>query len=259
MSTPLHQSGNRGEQQVVLAAELDKLRQSGHGAVVILNFANHTGWLATCHARQIDCSLGVASTLQHTTFASTKRKHVSGAGKCLVANGAIGECANGECAVSSRNASACAFEQIDRHGECGAMALGVVVNHHRQTQIVTTLTCKRGHHHTRCVANDERQLLGCYVFCSHDEVAFVFAIFVVDEHDHVAAGNGRNHVVNCGERAVCCLGHAGLLWGSITTSTSSPSCWVEIVRPRHTSASVAAVSPANAGTASPPPMIAGAM
>ena len=113
MSTPLHQSGNRGEQQVVLAAELDELRQSGHGAVVILNFANHAGWLATCHARQIDCSLGVASTLQHTTFASTKRKHVSGAGKCLVANGAIGECANGECAVSSRNPRACAFEQID--------------------------------------------------------------------------------------------------------------------------------------------------
>jgi pSer/pThr/pTyr-binding forkhead associated (FHA) protein len=35
----------------------------------------------------------------------------------------------------------------------------------------------------------------------HDEVAFVFAVFIIDEHHHVATTNGSNHVVDWGKVA----------------------------------------------------------
>jgi hypothetical protein len=35
----------------------------------------------------------------------------------------------------------------------------------------------------------------------HDEVALVFAVFIIDEHHHLAAADGSNHVVDWGKVA----------------------------------------------------------
>jgi hypothetical protein len=46
------------------------------------------------------------------------------------------------------------------------------------------------------VANNECNLFWCRELRGHDEVAFVFAVFVVHHHDHFAARDCGNDVFN---------------------------------------------------------------
>ena len=197
---PLDQRGNRREQQAVLLAELDQLRQSGHRAVVVLNLADHAGGHAASESREIDGSFGVAGTLQHTALARAQRKHVAGSRERLITHFRVGERANRERAVGSGDSRARALEQVDRHGERRAVALGVVVDHHRQSQFVAAVAGERCHDHARRVADDERELLGGHVLRRHDQVALVLTVFVVDEHHHLAAADRCDHVVDRCER-----------------------------------------------------------
>ena len=148
VATPLHQCGNRGEQEVVLFAKVDQLRQSRHGAIIILNLADDSRRFASGEPRKVDGRLGVAGTLQYPALTCPQGEYVSGSGKGLVADGAISERTNRERTVGSRDPGARAFQQVHRNGERSAVAFGVVVDHHRQTQFVASLAGQRRHHHT---------------------------------------------------------------------------------------------------------------
>ena len=114
----------------MLPAEFDELGKTRHGAVVVLNLTDDPGRLATRQSGEVDGCFGMAGTLQHAAFARTKREYVARSGESLVADGTVGECTNGECSVGGGDSGAGSIQQIHRHGECGSVALGVVVNHH---------------------------------------------------------------------------------------------------------------------------------
>src|SRR5260370_37406915 len=63
---------DRDQQQIVLLAESDKVRQTSHGAVVIDDLADHAGGLQASETRQIDGRFCLAASLENATGPSAK-------------------------------------------------------------------------------------------------------------------------------------------------------------------------------------------
>src|SRR5258705_8000082 len=67
----------RDQQQIVLLAESDKVRQTSHGAVVIDDLADHSGGLQASETRQIDGGFCLAASLENATGPSAKWENVA--------------------------------------------------------------------------------------------------------------------------------------------------------------------------------------
>ena len=64
--------------EAVLFLEFHQLRQPGHRAVIVQDFAENTGGLQTSHAREIDRRFGVPRTSKDAAVLRAKRKDVTG-------------------------------------------------------------------------------------------------------------------------------------------------------------------------------------
>jgi hypothetical protein len=72
------------------------------------------------------------------------------------------------------------------------VALGVLPHHQGDVQLVETVPGERCTDHTRGVAHEEGDVLGCRGLRRHDEVTLVLAVLVVD-HDHDLTPADRLH------------------------------------------------------------------
>ena len=128
-------------------------------------------------------------------------------------------------AVGGRDARRRAVPEVDRVGERGAVRLGVVLDHQRETELVAALPRQRHADDARRVAHEERDPLGRRVLRRHDQVALVLAVLVVDDDHDLAAADGGDRVLDGGEeRASLChdsvLGAFGIgAWASSRRST----------------------------------------
>ena len=139
------------------------------------------------------------------------------------------------------------------------MTFGVVFNHEGESQIIATISTDWGYNNTRAVTNDEGDLFWRCKLRSHDEIAFILAIFIINHHNHLAARNCGNDIFDrCKLKTV---GHdfSSFVRGlSIVTSISDSSCRTFRSVPRHSCCIDGADSPLNNGAPSLPPMNAGA-
>src|SRR5260370_10956958 len=71
------QVGHRDHLEFVLEAELAKLRDAGHGAVVVHDFADDTAGPESGQTREIHHSLGLAGAHQYSAFASAQRENMT--------------------------------------------------------------------------------------------------------------------------------------------------------------------------------------
>ena len=55
----------------MLCAKCTQVVEAGHGAVIILNFTNHTCGLTASKFGEVYCSFGVTSSFEYATFASS--------------------------------------------------------------------------------------------------------------------------------------------------------------------------------------------
>ena len=62
-------------------AELDELRDAGHAAVVVHDFADDAAGLESGEAGEIDGGLGLSGTDEHSALAGAQREDVAGPGK----------------------------------------------------------------------------------------------------------------------------------------------------------------------------------
>ena len=114
----LRQVRNGDHFEVVLQAEMYELRHARHTAIVVHDFADHSGWMQASQAGKINGRLRLASAFQHSTGARTKWKHVTRASQFLRTRGGIDRCQNSLRAVVGRNAGCdTAPSCIDGDGE----------------------------------------------------------------------------------------------------------------------------------------------
>ena len=95
----------------------------------------------------------------------------------------VGECADGVGTVLYAYSGGASFEFVYRYSERGSEYRRVVVHLFGKPQLFAAFHRDWHAEHATRVFEHEIHLFGRDFFCGHDEVAFVFAVFVV-HHDY---------------------------------------------------------------------------
>src|SRR5207237_3877235 len=163
--------------------EVDELRQPRHASRLVQHFADHAGGVAAREPREIHRRLGVAGASQHAALHRAQREHVAGRDEIGGGHLRIDESADGDGAIVGRDArrDAAACIHADRGGR--AHRRRVLDHHHAELQLVPTLAEHRHAHKAARVRDHEVHGLGGDLVGGHDEVAFVFAVLVVDDDE----------------------------------------------------------------------------
>ena len=191
--------GDGDHLHVVLAAKLRELRHPRHGAVVVHDLADNAGRNHAGQARQIDGSLSLSSANQHSAFAGAQRENVSGTRQVVGTGRGIDGDADGLGSIIGRNSGADAILGVDGFGERGAEIRGVLGRHLSQPQIFQALLGHRQANQPAPVLGHKVDGLRRNLFGGHGEVAFVFAVLVVNDHDHAAGADFLQRGLNVAE------------------------------------------------------------
>ena len=76
--------------------------------------------------------------------------------------------------------------RIHAHGKRGIELVCLLGDHHSQSQLVKSLTCKRNADEATTVSGHEVDGLGRTLVRSHDQISLVLALLIVNEDDHLA-------------------------------------------------------------------------
>ena len=183
----------------MLGDELLQIGHARHRAIVVHDLADHARGRATGHAREIHGTFGVTTALQHAAVNGAQRKYVSGADEIGRRRRLGDRHANRVRAVGGTDARGHAFARLDGHRECSA-GLGLILfDHHGQAERRDFLVFEAQADQTASKARHEIDGFGRRQVGRHDQVAFVLATLVVDQHHHFAGSDvfeGAMHPFN---------------------------------------------------------------
>ena len=123
--------GDRNLLQAMLGGECRDLRAALHAAVVVDQFGDHADLRQAGELAQIDRRLGMAGAHEHAALARDQREDVTRPQEIRGADVGIGEIADGQRPVVSRNAGRRAVLEVDADGEGGGVC-GIIVGDHRR-------------------------------------------------------------------------------------------------------------------------------
>ena len=191
VALPLHEllDGDQGEP--VLVREAAQLRQPGHFRGVILadDLTQHSGGAQTGCSGEINGCLCVALAHQHTTAAGAQRHHVARPVEGGGSGVRVGEQPHGIGAVGGADSRIDALSSIDRHGVRGATDVLVAGHHGRKRQAVAVAVFHAHADVAGAVAHHEGHELWGGKLGGEDEVAFILAVFIVNDHNGLARGD----------------------------------------------------------------------
>lgn len=167
-------------------AELDQFGQTRHGAVVVHDLADDAGGLEAGEPRQIDRALGLAGAHQRPAALGTQREDVARGDQILGAGVLAHRGEDGVRAVGGRDAGGDALGGLDRHREGGAELAAVVARHLVDAELAAALFGEREADQSAGMLGHEVDGFGRDVLGGDDDVAFVLAVFLVNQHDHFA-------------------------------------------------------------------------
>ena len=131
----------------------------------------------------------MAGTRQHATGLRHQREDMAGAddviGGCIRCCGSL----DGARAISSGDTGADADCGLDRDSKLGTKAGAVTLHHQRQLQALAALQAHRHADQATAVTRHEVDVLSLTGLTGHDQIAFVLAVFVIHQDDHLAGAN----------------------------------------------------------------------
>ena len=98
-------------------------------------------------------------------------------------------------AIVRRDAGRHALGRFDRDREIRGLTNVGIADHQRQAQLLATRARQREANQPAAVLRHEVDVFGAHLRGRHDEIAFVLALLVVENHDHLARANRRDDVV----------------------------------------------------------------
>lgn len=212
-AAPGNQLFDADDRQAMLAGEGEQFGAARHAAAVVDDLAEHPGRAAPGEQRQIQRRLGVPGALQHPTGPGAQREDMAGTGEVVRFGSRVGQGVEGRRAIGGGDAGAGAVAVVDADGEGGLVRFAVGLDHQRQFERIEALAGQRDADQAAAVADQEGHLRGADGIGGDDQVAFVFAVGVVDHDDEFAAGDGGDSGLDGIERGL------GKDWHGVSTCT----------------------------------------
>ncbi len=180
-------------------ANLRQLRHPRHRAVFVHDLADDAGRIETRDPRQVDRRLGLSGAHHHAAGPRAQRKHVAGPRRSARSGRRIDRRQHGCGAIGRRNAGRRAAPRFDRHAERGVESRAVLRDHQRNLELVEPLRRHRQTDQSAAVPRHEVDGLRRDLLRRDRQVAFVLAILIVDDDDHLAGADGVERVFDAGE------------------------------------------------------------
>ena len=163
---------------------LQQLGQTGHGTVLVHYLDKRTAGPHAGHAGKVDGRFGMARTPQYSLVACTQRIDVSRSAEILRLGVRVHQSANGSSPVVYRHTrSTSVMQVVHRHRERRAQQGGIIADHHVEVELPAPVFGQRGTEYAAAVMQHEIDYFRSYLLGCHDEVAFVFPVFVVHHDD----------------------------------------------------------------------------
>lgn len=199
----LDEVGDGAEGELVLGAEFLEVGEACHGAVLGHDFDDDAGGLESGEAAEVDGAFGLAGAFEDPPTAGAEGEDVAGAGEVGGASGRVDEEFDGGGAFGGGDAGgdAEAGVTVDGDGEGGAEGGGVIGGLGVEVETVAVFGGEGDAEDAAGLFEHEVDDVGGDELCGADEVAFVFAVFIVDEYDHAAGLEGGEDEGNRSKRA----------------------------------------------------------
>ena len=178
--------GDGADFQLMLRGKFDEIGQARHATVVLEDFANHGGRLQAGQAGEVATGFGMAGAYQHTAVFRRQREDmtrtddVGGAG--VAGDGGL----YGACAIRGGNAGGHPLRGFDRHREVGVHAGAVLLHHGGQVELAAACVGQGQANKAAAMLGHEIDVGGSGELCAQHQIAFVFAVFLVNQDHHAA-------------------------------------------------------------------------
>ena len=188
--------------QIMFLTKFNELWHAGHGAVFIHDFADDAGGAHPGDAGEVHARFGLAGADEDAALARAQWKDMAGAREILRPGLGIDGREDGDGAIGGADAGGNAKARVHGFGKGGAMDRSVDGRHEGQVQLVATLFCEGKADEAAAVPSHEVDGVGRNLFGGHGEVAFVFAVLVVNKDDHAALADFFDGFFDGGEMGV---------------------------------------------------------
>ena len=182
--------------------EGNKVRQTCHRAIFIHDFADHASRIQPGHTGYIDGCLCVPGPHHCATILGDQRENVAGRNDIVMISCRVDGDSNGARAIMGGNARRHAFFCLYGNGERSLHAFTIVARHHVEMKCVRTLLRHGEADQAAPETRHEIDLLGRGKSGRHNQVAFIFAIFGIDENVHLAVAGILDDLVDRGYRVM---------------------------------------------------------
>lgn len=172
--------------EAVLEGEFAELRQAGHGAVGVHDFADDAAGTESGEAGEVDGGFGLTGADEDAAFAGAEGEHVPGTREVIGGGIGLHRGEDGVGAVCRGDAGGDADAGIDGDGEVGAEVGGVARGDQGQVEPIADRRIEGEADEAAAVGGHEVDGFGGGEFSGEGEVTFVFAVFVVNDDEHLA-------------------------------------------------------------------------
>jgi len=189
--------GDGEDTETVLGAERNEVGDAGHFPVVAHDFADDAGGLKSGEAGEIDGGFRLSCADQDASLSGAQGKDVAGTDEIVGGGCRRDGGADGVSSVGGGDAGGDAFTGFDGLSKGGAEARRVLLGHGEEAEMVGALLGKGETDESASVASHEIDGFGGNVLRGQGEVAFVFAVFIVDDDHHASGadfGDGAGNV-----------------------------------------------------------------
>ncbi len=191
----LDEIGDRADLQAVAPRELDQVVATGHRAVVVQDLDDDGGRLEPRETREVAACFRVPGARQHAARLRHQRKNVARLAQVARLRARCDGRLHRAGTIVRRDAGRDALGRFDRDREIRGLPHVGVADHQRQAQLLAARARERQANEPAPIPRHEIDVFGTHVGRRHDEIAFVLAFLVVENHDHLAGANRRDDVI----------------------------------------------------------------
>ncbi len=170
-------------------ANLIEIVAPRHRAVVVQDLDDDGRRLEAGEPREVAAGFRVPRARQHAAGLRHQREDVAGLAQVARLRRRRDGRLDRARTVVRRDARRHAFGRFDRDREVRGLANVGVADHQRQPQLLAARARQRQADQPAPVFRHEVDVFGAHLRGRHDEVAFVLALLVVEDHDHLAGAD----------------------------------------------------------------------